>query len=327
MDSRAEILKVFDILKKYSDCDHHLNAAQIAEYILDENVNVERRAIYKDISALIECGYDVNKSSNLRSGYYYGEREFQLPEIRLLIDAIEGAPFITRKKTEQLKFKLLSFLSIYQSENLNDNIYRGERHKFTNEEIYYNIDTINEAIKANKKITFTYYHKLVKNGKLSVNDGRKFTVSPYGLFWLEDRYYLAANYDKYDNIANYRIDRMKKVVITEQNRREVAEVYNSSVFDISEYVGKSVQAFSGEASKIKLKIDSDMLDIVTDKFGDEIELVKKGKTSLDVMINVNISEGLVNWLLPYSKKISVIYPDSLKRSINEKIKDLYDHIK
>lgn len=324
--SRIQLLKVLEILKKYSDCDHNINASQIEERLNEMGIQAGRRSIYKDISALIECGYDINKAQSSKNGFYYDCREFELPEIRLLIDAVEGAPFITRKKTNELTERLLSMLSVYQGNLITGSVYGGERHKFKNEEIYYNIDRINDAINRNKKISFMYYHKAVKNGQLTNNDGRKFILSPYGLFWAADRYYLAANYEKYNDISNFRIDRMKKVHIIEEDRRDVSEVSEYEIFDIADYVKKSILAFSGSGERLKLEFPTELLDIITDKFGEDIELIRKGDDMLTVSLTLNISEGLINWLIPYADKINVLKPEHLHSAVKERINSIYNTI-
>ncbi|MDD5923720.1 MAG: WYL domain-containing protein [Clostridia bacterium] len=326
-NSRIQILKVLEILNKYSDCDHCINASQIEEKLLELGIKAERRSIYKDIAALNSCGYEINRGSSKKDGYYCDSREFELPEIRLLIDAVEGTPFITRKKTQQLKKHLLSLLSVYQAESFSSELYMDDRSKFKNEEIYYNVDRINEAIKNKKKIKFVYYHKVIKEGKLCNDSGREFIVSPYGLFWLDDRYYLAGNYEKYDTIANYRIDRMKKVEILDEECRNVSEVYSKELFDTAEYVRLNVEAFSGESEQVKLKFPPYLLDVITDKFGEDIEFVKKGNTSITTTLELNISDGLINWLLPYADKIEILYPEKLKSELIGRLHKINDFLK
>ena len=201
-----------------------------------------------------------------------------------------------------------------------------ERSKFKNEEIYYNVDRINEALKNKKKIKFVYYHKVIKEGKLCNDDGREFIVSPYGLFWLDDRYYLAGNYAKYDSIANYRIDRMKKVEILDEECRNVSEVYSKEDFDTAEYVRLNVEAFSGESEQVKLKFPPYLLDVITDKFGEDIEFVKKGNTSITTTLELNISDGLINWLLPYADKIEILSPEKLKSELIDRLHKINDFL-
>lgn len=314
-----------DILNKYSDDEHPLSTPTIINKLRDNGLECERKSVYKSIETLINYGMDINKSYKPKRGFYVGERAFELAEIRLLIDAVLSAHFITAKKTKELVNKLKGQLSNYQAASLERQIHIDKTVKIDNEEIFYYIDKINRAICTDSKISFTYYHRIIKDHKIQKDEGKKFKLSPYALLWSNERYYVAGNCEKYNTVANYRLDRMEQVEILDECSRPCSEVtYYTDGFDVADYVKKSVDMFSGEPSDIELICENSFFETLIDKFGTNIKFKNSSSKQFSAKIHVYISDGLVDWLVKNADKVYVNYPCSLRTRVKDKIKTVHN---
>lgn len=322
-NSKIKILILYEILKKYSDEEHPLSSGELCELLQERGISGERKSIYRDITILAGYGVDIINTHLPKFGFFIAKREFELPEVRLLMDAVLTAPFITNKKTAELTAKLGELLSCYQAEEVLKQIYIDQRVKFDNEEIYYNIDAINRAIATHKKISFLYHHKIISNRKAEFDEGREFTISPYALLWANDKYYLAGNYEKYDTLSNYRLDRIKHAIVQDCDSRPFSEVSSyRDYFDSADYLKKTFNMYHGEQEWIELRCANNILETIVDKFGYEIEFSCHDENAFTVRANVYVSEGLVEWLLQYGNRIVVQSPKKLKREMVKRIEEL-----
>lgn len=325
-NKKAKIIMLMDILKKYSDDEHPLTTNKIIDKLKDHGLDCERKSIYNSIGSLIDYGMDINKSYKPHPGFYVGERDFELAEIKLLIDAVLSAKFMTSKKTENLINKLKMQLSNYQAMTIEDQINIDETSKEDNEEIYYNIDNVNRAICNRCKVTFTYYNKILQNNKIINGNKKLFKVSPYALFWLNDRYYIAGNQEKCDIIANYRIDRMKNVKILDELIRPCSEVSEyKDIFNTSDYLKKHIDIFIGELQEVELICENKFFEILIDKFGADINLKSNSTMHFSAKLNIYVSEGLIDWLVQNADKVYVKSPYELRNRVKKKIKMIYNN--
>ncbi len=326
MGQKLKLLCIIDILKKYTDEDHPMPANEICDRLISMGVTAERKAIYDDIGCLMNYGYNIIKTRVPRSGYFLGDREFELPEIYLLCDAVRTAKFISAKKTRQLTKKLEEMLSIYQSPNKDMGIYIDTVGKCDNEEIFYTIDSINRAIENKHKITFRYGTRSLDNREIKTVY-KQMTVSPYAMTWQDDHYYLIGNYEKYDNLIHLRIDRMRSVNEIEEMSRPFSEVSEySGVFDVVDYTKKLFSMYGGNNEEIELRCKNSILEQVTDRFTDKIFVRNVTEDSFCFSANVTVSEALVTWIMNYGDKIEVISPIRLRQMIYDrakKIEELY----
>ncbi len=316
--SKKKIFFVLDILKKYSDDSHSITAGEIVEMLKSKyGLIAERKSIYRDIEVLKECGYSIEKMAS--DGFFLAERSFEPAEIRLLNDAIIGASFVTQKKTKELSKKLINELSVFQSRQIESQTYFDNRVKFTNEHILYAIDTIHTAICENRKISFGYYRKKIVNNKITRVHSRDHVISPYALIWSEDKYYLVGNYEKYDNLSHYRLDRMENVTITDEASRYFEEVcsYKNS-FDAGDYVSKTFRMHSGTDDMIDLVCKNEILEKITDKFGDSVHYMSIGKEKFRVRARGYSSDGLVEWLMMLSDRCYIVSPQSLRNAVSDR---------
>ncbi len=321
---KMKILAVLEILNKHTDENHPLDAIEICEILNSEyDIEAERKSIYDDISILLEYGYDILKTKSPKRGYFMAYRDFDSPEVSLLIDAVESADFITAKKTKELVGKLEGLTSKWQAEEINKRVYIENSNKCSNEEIYYTIDKINTAIKESKRITLNYIRRYLGENNRITEKARELEVSPYALIWENDHYYLIGNIDKYDNLIHMRIDRMKGVQVTDKPYRHFSRVSEyKTFFDTADYVRKSFNMFGGELKTIELKCKNDLLEQVIDRFGDKLYLRPAEFDHFTFCTKANISSGLISWLLQFGGDIEAISPKELRDSVLDRLKSI-----
>lgn len=313
---KLKLLYIVKILTQLTDEEHPMSATEICEHLAEYGVTAERKSIYNDIECLVSFGYDIIFTRTPKNGYFLASREFELPEIFLLCDAVRTAKFISEKKTRELTAKLDGLISKYQSKRNIHGIYIDSSNKTHNEELFYNIDSINTAITEGKKIKFTYSKRVLQEGKNIVTESKTRIVSPYAMTWQFDYYYLIGNYEKYDNLMNLRIDRIHSVEILDEPIRHFSEVSDySDTFDVADYTKKLFGMFGGNTQEIKLRCSNKLLEQVTDRFGENIFITNVNEKTFDFTAKAAVSEGLVTWIMNYGDDIKVIKPDDLKQKI------------
>lgn len=320
---KVKLLYIIKILTEFTDEEHPLSATEICEKLASYDITAERKAIYDDINCLIDFGYDIIQTRTPKNGYFLASRDFELPEVFLLCDAVRTAKFISEKKTRELTKKLDKLLSVYQVKRGLRGIYIDSSSKTHNEELFYNIDQINSAIEQGKKVKFTYSKKILREGRQIITESKERVVSPYAMTWQFDYYYLIGNYDKYNNLMNLRIDRIHKVEVTDEPIRHFSEVsdYHDS-FDVADYTKKLFGMFGGNMQEVKLRCSNKMLEQVTDRFGDSIFITNVTETTFDFTVKAAISDALVTWITNYSDMIEVIRPQELRDKIVDRANEI-----
>lgn len=328
-DSKIKLLYIKEILEKYTDENHILNSGEITDMLFEQyGLESERKSIYKDIDILIDYGLDIIKTRTPKNGYFIGSRSFELAEIRLLSDAVQAADFITKSKTKKMLIKIEDLASVYQAKALRQQVYIDSRAKCDNEEIFYNIDTLDNAIKNAKKVKLTYTRRKFNEKYDTRKESRDFILSPYALIWSNDHYYLVANNGKYDNLMNMRVDRISKVEILEETSRRIAEVsaYKNS-FDAADYASKNFNMFSGKPESIELRCSNELLEQMLDKFGENCTMRIGSNDSFLLRTDACVNDGLVAWIMQFGNQIRAVAPAKLIDAVKEKalqIQALYD---
>lgn len=324
---KVKLLYIIKILNELTDEEHPLSATQICEKLASYGVTAERKAIYDDIECLISFGYDIIQTRVPKNGYFLASRDFELPEIFLLSDAVRTAKFISEKKTRELTYKLDRLISKYQSKRNIQGIYIDSSNKTHNEELFYNIDRINTAIAEGKKITFTYSKRVLREGRQITTESKIRTVSPYAMTWQFDYYYLIGNYEKYDNLMNLRIDRIHSVEILDEPIRHFSEVSDyHDTFDVADYTKKLFGMFGGDMQEIKLRCSNKMLEQIIDRFGEKIFITNVTDATFDFTSKAAISDAFATWIMNYGDDIEVINPTELRDKLKnraEKILEIY----
>ena len=235
----------------------------------------------------------------------------------MLVDSIKSSEFITEKKTGEMIEKLQHLTSVYQAKELERVKGITDRPKNRNEGIFYNIDSLHYAIQSKRKVHFSYYRHVIRNGKIVPQKNHEFTVSPYALIWDDGKYYLVANYEKYDNFSHYRLDRIRQVEILSDASRPLNEFSKySGIFDEDDYLSGVFGMYAGNSEDyVYLRCSTGCLEHLIDRFGNEIVCEEYGDDFFTVRIKASINDGLVSWILAQRGGVSVIYPPELAERV------------
>lgn len=320
---KIKLLCLAQILKKYTDEDNPLTATALCDRLAKMGVTAERKAIYDDIEQLKLCGYDIVTSHGHKRGFFLASRDFELPEIYLLADAVRSAKFISAKKTRELISKLDDMLSVGQAQRREKHIYFDGAGKCDNEELYYLVDGINTALEQRRKITFKYSVRELNESRQTVWKTKEMKISPYAMTWQDDHYYLIGNNEKYDNLLHLRIDRMHKLNITDEPVRPYSQVSGySERFDTADYTSKLFQMHGGAIETIELRCSRSILEPILDRFSDRIFIRNVSDTHFEFSIEVAVSEALISWIVSYGNKIEALSPVSLRESVAERARQV-----
>ena len=323
--SKLKILYLLEIFWRKTDETSILDATEICELLGEYGVEAERKSIYSDINNLRTFGLNIVNTRTPVRGYYLASRIFEPAELRLLIDAVQAAFFISKKKSRNLIKKLNTLASENQASALESCLYSDNKVKCLNEDIYFTIDVISEAINLGKQITFHYIKRKVTLKMAARNENKQFTVSPYALIWCADRYYLVCNHSKYDNLMHVRLDRIVKVNITDKPVRSFEEVSDyRGKFNCADYTSKLFNMFSGENDIIELRCSNTILQDILDRFGNDVPLKADGDDHFLVRQEAALSQGLVSWIMQYGEMIRVIEPRRLVESLKNKAESILD---
>lgn len=277
-----------------------------------EYLHIERRS-QKDIAALQEFGMDIVTIHSTQSKYFVASRKFELPELKLLIDAVESSKFITKKKSETLIEKIHTMTSPWQVAKLKRNNYVVNRIKPDNEQIYYIIDAINDAINAGKQISFQYYDYTGLKKKVLKNKGEVYKLSPYKLLWCGDYYYVLGYSEKKSKVINFRVDRIaSKPEILDKDIIPMPDD-----FDIENYTKEVFFMFSGEKVLVDLRCDNSLMKTMVDRFGEDVTTLAYDMTSFRVQTEVSASPTFFGWVFGFNGKVQILAPESLKEQYRQ----------
>ena len=322
---KLRLLYIIDILSRKSDEEHPLSATDIMDYLREDYcIECERKTIYDCIENLNEYGYEIIKSQSPR-GYFMTPYYFEPAELRLLIDAVQSADFISPKKTKLLIKKFSAFASDYQYKKLEKQVYIDNRNKCENENLFIVIDIISTAILSKKQIEVVYRRRKIVDGKTARYQEKSMIINPYALIWSDDHYYLVGNYSKYNNLIHLRIDRLKNVKVLDAYARHFSEVSPyQTYFDIADYSNKHLSMFSGEIKPVELICNNEMIEDFIDQFGEKVLMRPYDEDNFIAKIDVAVNDGLVAWIMQYGDKIKVKSPKELKNMIIDKTKSILD---
>lgn len=316
-EQKAKILHIYKMLYERTDEEHTITINEIIQSLSSLGINAERKSIYDDIRVLRELGFDIIGVKSKNYSYYLGSREFQIPELKLVIDAVVSARFLTSKKTKELIDGLCNLVSKYQKKELIQNTGIYSKAKSQNEHVYYNIDSINEAISKNARIKFSYFDYDINKEKVYRGVKGKYKVSPYALIWEDDCYYLVCYYERY-NITQFKVDKMESIEIL----REKIDMEKREKFDLSAYTKPMFNMFKGNPVKAEIIFDMSLLNVVFDRFGLDITVQPLTKNKFKAFLNVSISPTFISWLFTFKDKAEVIAPQSLVDEIKNTIDKL-----
>lgn len=316
---KLKILYIMKILLEKSDENHMITVNDIIDELEAYGVSAERKSVYTDIDLLISFGLDIICEKGRSNMYFVGSREFELPELKLLVDVVQVAKFITHKKSYDLIKKLEKLTSTYEAKELHRQVIVNDRVKIENENIYYNVDAIQTAIKLKKKVEFRYFNYTVDKAIEYRRDGYVYSVNPFALTWAEDNYYLITFNEKYRDITHYRVDRMDDVLVSQSNRVEPDDMES---FNIAEYTNKVFGMFSGSATRVVLKFNNKLINVVIDRFGKDVFIRNKLEDSFEISIDVVDSSTFFGWLLMFGNSVEIIEPEVTRMKFSKYLDDV-----
>ena len=322
--TRARMLAVLQMLIKESSAEKPLNMNRMLEILEKQGIQSERKAVGRDITFLRQAGYDIIFTRTPHPGYYLLHRRLETAEVCMLIDAVEAAPFLTEAMASHLTEKLKGMLNSKEQNEIEQQVYYDSAHKLQNDEIKETITVLHQAISRKRKVLLYYHHHVLCGGTVQLDQGRMFSLSPYALFWRNDHYYLAANYEKYPSVSNYRLDRMFCVKMLEETSRPFTEITPySDRFDTADYLRHEFQMFGGREEQLLLRCDNHFLDVLVDRFGTELEILECERETFKAHVTVCISEGLYDWILQCGARVTVISPTYVRDEIRRRLQELY----
>ena len=319
---KQKLLYLQKIMLEKTDENHGLTINEIKDELESYGIKAERKSLYDDIEILQSFGLDICTVRTNTVKYYIGNRDFQIPELKLLVDAIQSSKFITRKKSLELIEKLGHLVSENDGSQLRREVYVTNRVKTVNEHIYYNVDKIHNAISENKKISFQYFkweldttngNKIVKTAR---KNGEAYRVSPWALCWDDENYYLIAYDSEAEIIKHYRVDKMERIRLL-KDERDGSELYKG--FNPARYAKSVFSMFGGEECEVKLLVDNNFIGVIVDRFGSDLFIVKHDEHSFTVNVNVMLSPQFYAWVFGLGGGVRILAPERAILEFKDKI--------
>ena len=306
-NQKLKIFYILDYLQQNSHEEHPVRAAELI-HMLDRqhNIRCDRKTVYSDIAALMDYGVDIVTKSGKNGGYFIASRNFELSELKLLIDAVQSSRYLTEKKSRELIEKLCKECSVHDARLMKRNVLVSGRVKSMNETIYYSVDTIQEAIAENKQITFRYFDWGI-DGKRRYRE-KDYQASPYGLCQDSEYYYLLAHSDRH-GVTSYRIDRMSDIALSFADRTPCPELTGKALI---EHANRLFHMYSGDAVDVKMRFHKDLTNVVIDRFGNNTMLIPDGDDHFVFTVRVAVSPMFLSWVIGFGKKARIVYPESVK---------------
>ena len=298
-------------LYQQTDEQHPVSVTDILAFWQQHGIQAGRKSVYTDIELLQNAGMDIVCVKSTQNRYFVGERLFELPELKLLVDAVESSRFITEKKSTALIKKLGHLTSTAQAEQLDRRIYMGGTPKPENESIYYNVDTIHNAVQKKQQITFQYFEYTPKKEKILKHDGYKYRFSPYAMIWNRDCYYAVGWSEKHGKIAQFRVDRMTAVEPLEQTAVQTLD------FDPAEYVRKVFGMYPDNLCTVELLCDNEVMRSVIDRFGENVQTETVDEQHFRATVEVAPSPPFFSWVFTFSGKIRIVSPAAVLEEMQD----------
>lgn len=319
-NQKLKMLYLAKIFFEETDDEHYLTMPQIIDKLADCGVNADRKTLYLDFEELRRFGFDIISFKEGRDCFYHlGSRNFELAELKLLVDSVQAAKFITDKKSKELIKKLESLVSKHEGKQLQRQVVISGRVKTMNESIYYNVDKLHEAIGSDVQIHFRYYRWNVNKEMELRRDGAWYQVSPWSLMWDDENYYLVA-YDAEDHkIKHYRVDKMLQISVTD-TRREGKEAYRG--FDVPRYTKSLFGMYGGEETKVTLEAENSMVGIMIDRFGKDIFITPVDENHFRTVVNVAVSNQFLGWIMALGDGVKIVSPASVVEQMKAEIRRL-----
>lgn len=316
-NQKLKLMYLAKILLEKTDEEHTMTIPELISELAELGVSAERKSIYDDMEYLKLYGLDICSVKSRTTGYFIASREFELPELKLLVDSVQSAKFITHKKSMELISKIEKLTSRENAKLLHRQVFVTNRVKTFNEQIYYNVDKIYEAIAANRQITFKYYDLDTKKNKVYRKDGERYTESPVALTWDDENYYLITYKAKYGRYVHYRVDKMESI-----EKSESARILPEGEFDLSAYSKAVFSMFNGEETEVTVSFDDKLVGVVFDRFGTDITIVRTDEGYFTCRLKVAVSRQFLSWIVSFGKDAKILAPQSVADELCDLVGDI-----
>lgn len=313
-EKKSRIIYLLKYLYAFSDEDHPLSTPDIIAFLESEGFKIHRTTIKTDVELLVEAGIDVEVVRSSPNKYFIANRDFELPELKIMVDAIASSKIITPKKTKNLIEKIQGLTSSHQAKELERVVYTA---KAQNEKIYYSVDRIQNAIQENRQISFLYVDYDPQKQRFFRNGGKRYEVSPYTLLWQEDRYYAVGYSKKHEDVTVFRVDRMENVEVEKTEAVPQPEDYKPE-----NYANQTFGMFDGELTLVDLKCTNEHMRVIVDKFGEEVNTRVLDNQHFRVQVPVKVSPKFYGWIFAFAGDVQIIYPPDVKEKFQQMAQEI-----
>ena len=313
-NQKLKLLYLLRYLMRETDQEHPVTVQQMIDELNRQGITAERKSVYDDIEALRLFGADIVQVREKQTGYYIGQRDFELPELKLLVDSIQSSKFITQKKTMSLIKKVEGLASVHDAQVLERQVYVRNRVKSMNESVYYNVDEISSAINRDTAIRFRYFEFTPEKERLYRHGGAYYKVSPFALMWDEENYYMLAFDSETRQLRHYRVDKMTHISALDQPR-EGKESFEG--VDMSSYSQKVFGMFAGQEEQVRLRFRNHLAGAVIDRFGKDLMLFRDGPEHFTVTVEVVASPQFCAWIFGFGDEVEILAPQSLRERLRD----------
>ena len=299
--------RMLKYLYENTDENHPVSTPELVKIFQAKDAHASRKTLKDDIDVLIGEGFDIVTVRSTQNSFFLANRKFEIPEIKLLIDAVSSSRFINPEKSAVLIEKLTGMVSKAQAEKIRRHLYTADRVKADNRQIYYIVDAVTDAINDGKKICFQYFEYDGDKKKLLRRNGVRYYVSPYALVWDDNHYYMLGFSDDRQRIVNYRVDRMCNTGMTEEDA-----VPMPAGFDMEEYVQHQFRMFAGDEVEVVLECRNEIMKYIVDQFGEDVETWPASETTFFAKVSVADSPTFYGWVFPFEGKVKIAEPQEIR---------------
>ena len=316
-NQKLKLIYLAKILMEQTDEEHTITVPEMIEELKKLGIPAERKSIYDNLESLSLFGLDICSTKTKTTNYYIGSREFELPELKLLVDSVQSSKFITHKKSLELISKIEKLTSRENAKKLQRQVFITNRVKTLNEQIYYNVDKIHEAIAKNRQITFKYFNYDVDKKKVYRKNGELYKESPVALTWDDENYYLITFKKKYDSFTHYRVDKMEGIEISDEER-----TLSDKPFDLSEYSTTMFQMYGGKEEDVSIEFENELVGVVFDRFGKDVPIRKSDKNHFICKAKVAVSPHFLSWVMGFGKRAKIVTPKEVAKEMRDLANDI-----
>jgi len=313
--TKKRLLLILELLYRTTDEENPASTIDIVEYLDEKGFTIDRKTLKSDIALLLDMDYDIVTIKSSPNKYFWGDRTFEIPELKMLIDAVSSSRFITKRKSDELIKKIASLAGEAQYDNMKRHIVATSRAKSDNKKIYYIVDAITDAINQKKKIQFKYTEYNADREKVFRHDGEVYTLSPYVLYWNEDYYYVVGYYDKRDMVAAFRVDRLHNPKVIEERA-----VPKPKDFNVDDYANKIFKMFDGEDVMVELECENSLMKYIVDHYGLDIETKRTTEETFIAKVPATLSPTVYSWGFQFAGQMKIIGPEKAVEEFRDILK-------